>query len=335
MAVGTIAPHTSGDAVLARRPALFLLAAVAAAACAAKTASATPLAAPEILSGFRMEGNSRLTIVFGDAAAFRRHIDQYYDLHTRMQAARDDFSRNVQLTLASLAAARDSRSAAPSAGADKRRPTCPLDAVAVSYRRAYDHGQHFHELGKALEGSHASIVELDRLGETTSLTPDYRWRVARALKLYPQVLRDFREMKLAFQEVVADELPLFGCEAQRLMARGAELLANGPLPDAAEPPGSSPGGGAVAPLGEVVPAPLVSGATFFVDNSSCPGPARVFLDGAIIGEVGPHAKAAFRASVGPHELCLLAATSTQQCGTPGTVRRIHVHDGWAIELRCD
>ena len=42
--------------------------------------------------------------------------------------------------------------------------------------------------------------DLDTLGETSGLTPDYRWKVARTIKQYPEVLKDFREMKVSFQD---------------------------------------------------------------------------------------------------------------------------------------
>jgi hypothetical protein len=275
--------------------------------------------------GFRMEGDPKIETVFGDTAQFKRYVDRFFVLHGEMQRSHADFSRNVQAVIASLGAHR-------AAGGGKR---CPVDAVALGYGRAFRQGQTFHRLGKELEANYISIQALDRLGETTGLTPDYRWKVSRALKLYAQILVDFREMKLAFQSQLSSELAYQGCDPQLLVAKGEELEKAGapPTPELVpDKPGKKP-----LKKGQKEPGPPVtaSGATFFVDNSSCKTSVRVYLDGALLGEVGSAAKAAFRSLVGRHDLCLIPSTSQQQCGDPGTLRKTYIHDGWSITLRCD
>jgi hypothetical protein len=279
----------------------------------------------EWTGGFRMEGDPKIETVFGDTAQFKRYVDRFFVLHAEMQRAHEDFSRNVQAVIASLGAHR-------AAGGGRR---CPVDAVALGYGRAFRQGQTFHKLGKEIEANYVSIQQLDRLGETTGLTPDYRWKVSRALKLYAGILVDFREMKLAFQNQLSSELAYQGCDPQVLIAKGDELEKAGapPTPEILHEPDKK------KPLkkGQKDPGPPItaSAATFFVDNSSCKTSLRVYLDGALLGEVGSTAKAAFRSLVGRHDMCLIPSTSQQQCGDPGTLRRTYIHDGWSITLRCD
>jgi hypothetical protein len=296
--------------------------AIFAVALSASAASANP--ERELNGGFRMEGDPKIETVFGDAAQFKRYIDRFFVVHTAMQTAREDFSRNVQAVLASLAAHQ-------AAGGKK----CPVDAVALSYARAYRFGQQFHQLGKELEANYISLRELDSLGETSGLTPDYRWKVARGLRSYPDVLKDFREMRASFQDQLAAEVRFRGCDPQALIAKGEELEKTGAAPTG--PVASS------TPLARKdptqknpLPTPVqATTATFFIDNGSCKTPMRVYLDSTLVGDVASSSKAAFRALVGRHDLCLIPTTSAQNCGEPGTVRNTYIHDGWSIALRCD
>jgi hypothetical protein len=295
-----------------------ILAAVLCASAAA--AMAAPEAEPT--GGFRMEGDPKIETVFGDAEAYKHYVDRFYIGYADMQRTREDFSRNVQAVLASLAA--DQGHAAK----------CPADAVALTYSRAFRLGQLYHRLGKELEGNQISIRDLDALGETAGLTPDYRWKVAKVFKIYPEMLKDFREMKVAFQSQLAAEVRFHGCDAQALIAKGEELEKAGPPPTG---PTARPG--LPAPKkkdGEKLAPPIIANtATFFIDNSSCETSLRVFVDGTLLGEVASSAKAAFQSLVGRHDLCLIPSSSQQQCGEPGTLRRTYIHDGWSITLRCD
>jgi hypothetical protein len=288
----------------------------------AATALAGPGSEGEYTGGFRMEGDPKIETVFGDAEAYKHYVDRFYTVYADMQKTREDFSRNVQAVLASLAADQG------------RTAKCPTDAVALTYSRAFRLGQLYHRLGKEVEGDWISIRDLDSLGETSGLTPDYRWKVAKVFKIYPDALKDFREMKVAFQTQLAGEVRYHGCDAQALIAKGEEL-------EKAGPPPTGPTARTGVPVakkkdGEKLAAPVVaSTATFFIDNSSCPTTLRVYVDAGLLGEVGSSAKAAFQSPVGRHDLCLIPSSSQQQCGDPGTLRRIYIHDGWSITLRCD
>ncbi len=290
--------------------------------------AATALAAPpegEPTGGFRMEGDPKIETVFGDAEAYKGYVDRFYTVYLDMQHTREDFSRNVQAVLASLAANEGAerrsapRWAEPNGAPQGRAAKCPLDAVALTYARAFRLGQLYHRLGKELEANMISIHDLDGLGETSGLTPDYRWKVAKVFKIYPEMLKDFREMKVAFQTQLSGEIKFHGCDAQTLITKGEELEKAGPPPTG---PTARPG----------MPAAKKK---FFIDNSSCSTSLRVFVDANLLGEVGSSAKAAFQALVGRHDLCLIPSSSQQQCGDPGTLRKTYIHDGWSITLRCD
>jgi hypothetical protein len=304
--------------------AAFIPKIVAAKGTSASKAPSTAKAFPEEPGGFRMASDPKVITVFGDTAQFRAYVDRFYALHAQMQQARESFSRDVQQVVATLAA---------HAGVGKGKQRCPVDAIALAYARAFHLGQSYHMLGKDLEAQHASIKELNDLGETSGLTPDYRWKVAQAVKLYPQVLRDFREMKVAFQEQLAGELQWSGCDAAVLVAKGDELDKAGA---SQEPPAvPAPPPAKLNPRDKVVSPVAATTVTFFVDNGTCEGAMRVYVDGVLVGEVGGRAKAAFRAASGRHDMCLLQATSATQCGDTGTLRKTYIHDGWSITLRCD
>jgi hypothetical protein len=291
------------------------------AALAAALLSASPVRSEQEVGGFRMASDPKVVTVFGDAAAYRAYVDRFYELYAEMQAAREQFSREVQVVIATVQANAE--------GTGRR--TCPADAIALSYSRAFHLGRKYHDLGKELEAKHISIHELDDLGETAGLTPDYRWKVARALKIYPQVLRDFRDMRVAFQQQLAGELAFAGCNPAQLVAKGDELEKAGasplPLPAPVLPKPNKR---------DVAPSPVsATTVTFFVDNATCGGAVRVYIDGALLGEVGGGSKAAFRSPSGRHEMCLMSTTSQLRCGDLGTLRHAYIHDGWSIALRCD
>src|SRR5262245_16451371 len=78
--------------------------------------------AGEFTGGFRMEGDPKIETVFGDTAQFKKYVDRFYVLHAEMQKAHEDFSKNTQAIIASLAAHR--------AASNARK--CPVDAVALA-----------------------------------------------------------------------------------------------------------------------------------------------------------------------------------------------------------
>jgi hypothetical protein len=272
---------------------------------------------PSFLSGFRAEGAPELEVVFGDSESYKQHVDRFFALDEAMDRARSSFQRNVQAALAALGG---------------RGKKCPVDQVARAYYGARRDGESYRALGSELEGEHGVITQLDDMGETAALTPDYRWKVKQVTGRYRRAVVDLKEMRVEFLVQLGSELKHRGCRSAELVARAGELVASGAPEEAA------PVEIAVPPRvrrGEepkpVVPATTV---TFYVDNRACPGAQRVFLDGALLGEVPAKSKSAFQALAGHHALCLIGSESAARCGDPGTLRNAFLHDGWSIGLHC-
>lgn len=314
---------------------------------------APPRAAPTG-SGFRLEGKPRVDDVFGDAADYRRTVDRFITLANQMQAMRDQFAHSVQATLAALN------------GGTPRKRRCPSEAVARPYARAYRLGSDYLRIGRELTRHYEQVKEFDHLGESLGLTPDYRWKVKRVLQQYATLLTDYREMKVAFHDQLVDELKYVGCDLQALLLRGdPQVKPQGedrwPQPGQPGAPGVQLVGNEAGPPERVPPnlpaermppqqpipvpsrrpapadpsaEPPRSGILFYVDNSRCQRGTTVYLDGKKLGEVPAATRVGFQTSAGPHDLCLLTAT-TKQCGAPGTVRRSYLHEGWTIALRCE
>ncbi len=307
-------------------------------------------------NGFRLEGKPAVDDVFGDASEYRRTVDRFLELTNSMQTMRDEFARAVQATLGQL-------KEPTKEGSPRARKSCPSETVAVPYARARHLGVEYLRVGRELTRHYDQVKEFDRLGESTGLTPDYRWKVRRVLQQYSALLVDYREMKIAFHDQLNDELKYAGCDLLSLLLKGdpkAPAAAAAPWPA----PGTPGAPGVPMPKGdkdtheglppslpkEAVPAPAPiavpkrapadlttqtrSGVLFYVDNSRCQRGTQVHLDGKRIGEVPAGQRVGFQTNAGPHDLCLLDDIK-KICGAPGTVRKSYMHEGWTISLRCE
>lgn len=269
--------------------------------------------------GLRLEPRPQFDDVFGDTAGYQRTIDRFIGLTTVMRRVSDDFSRAVQEALAEVG--KDQRE---DKDKDRARGGC-APQVARSYLRAHGLGQEYLRIGRELNRRHEQVRELDRLGDTASLTADYRDKVRQVMKSYEALLVDYREMKATFHEQLTDELRFAGCEPGQILAQAGVVqkeetealalpTAPGPVPD--EPRKAA--GAEQANLLERSPAPIL----FYVDNSRCRRAHRVFLDGKQVGEVLGSARGVFHSTVGPHEICLLdvpgqpAGTKVAAIGLP-------------------
>jgi hypothetical protein len=282
---------------------------------AAASATARARSARHVISGFRMEGDPTLEMVFGDADRFKGHVDRFYELHQAMRDVQADFGRMVRITQTTLSA-------------HQRR--CPNDALAPLYTQAYRLGQRFRELGAEFEEHFAAMQALDKLGETAALTPDYRWRVNRARPLYRAALVDYREMRAQFDVQLASDLKFRQCDPLALLEAGSasEASAEPPPTSSAAPPKDA------SPAAKTSDLPLAAPATFFVDNRKCNDVLHVYVDGALVGQVASRAKAAFQTDIGTHSLCIIQSGARHICGDPGTIRSAYVHDGWSLALHC-
>lgn len=282
----------------------------------------SPDVPPSFLSGFRVEGAPELEVVFGDSESYKQHLDRFFALDEAMDRARSSFQKNVQGALAAL-------------GRVKKGKRCPLDQVARAYHGARRDGDSYRALGSELESEHGLITQLDDIGETAALTPDYRWKVKQVSGRYRRAVVDLKEMRVAFLVQLGSELKHRGCRGADLVKRAEQLVASGTPPDEPDPLAVAPVVPPRVKPGEepkpVVPATTV---TFYVDNRACPGAQAVFLDGALLGEVPAKSKSAFQALAGHHALCLIGKESNARCGDPGTLRNAFLHDGWSIGLHC-
>lgn len=269
----------------------------------------------DTLSGFRTEGAPEIEVVFGDADRYERHVDDFYRHEEAMTATRGEFYRHVQAAIATLAA-------------HKRGP-CPADALAPLYFRAHQALEGYTAIGADYEAEYLAIVQLDGLGETSALTPDYRWKVNRVRGLYRDALVDYREMRAAMRQQLGSELDHRRCKRGELLARGAEVA---PATDHAIAP--PPSGNARKPRTTEAPMVPASPVTFFIDNRNCEGPLKIYIDEALLGEVSAGAKAAFQALSGRHTLCLIPRDAAARCGQTGTVRSAYVYDGWSVTMYC-
>lgn len=270
------------------------------------------------VAGFRMEGDPEVELVFGDIAHFKRHIDTFRRLQERMDEQRARFARATHAAQRTLAAA------------PRKRHQCPVDVLAEDYAQASAAGLRFRRLGAEFESAYSAIRDLDRLGESTGLTPDYRWQVKKSRTQYRQALSDLREMRGAFRSQLEAEIRARGCAPQALLARAAELREHAATVEAAKKLAEASQAVSTPPQ-QVVPA---STATFFVDNKKCGDTLRVHVDGTLLGEVAPGTRAAFQSLTGRHSLCLLGGDGQASCGETGTLRSAFVHDGWSVTRHC-
>ena len=289
---------------------------------------------------FRTEVAPRVDPVFGDVARLRAGIDRFLALQGEMDQVRTEFSATVNGTLTRLGAASGGTGGAAASKAAAR--VCPAGAMA-QYGRALAAGGRYLGLGRLLEVRYREIRRAEELGEAAGLTPDYRIKMKRARELYLELLRDYREMRVAFYEQLGAEMRHAGCALRAPAADGPdpsnaqawqlEDPSPPPEPEAAAP--TSTGRPAIPaapapPAGSAAPAIWIA-----VDNSHCPQRSHLSIDGTRVGTVAERQKLTVRTRAGPHEVCVLAATDKRACGDPGTVRRAYLYDGWTLVVRCE
>jgi hypothetical protein len=288
---------------------------------------------------FRTDVTPRVDPVFGDVNTLRRSVDRFLSLYTEMEQVRTEFSGAVHGTLAQLA---------PPGGVTARR--CPTSALA-QYARALSAGGRYLGLGRQLEARYREIRRADELGDAAGLTPDYRWKVKRARELYLELLRDYREMRVAFYDQLGAEMRHAGCNTAAFSrVKGGKKNADTPDPsdpaswaideDAPEAAPETGGAEPPTPAGTKAPkpAPLPAAAVAIwieIDNSHCSQPSQLTVDGAVLGTVNGQKKLSVRTRSGPHEICVLPIGDKRTCGEPATVRRAYLYEGWTLVVRCD
>ena len=277
----------------------------------------------------------RVDRVFPDALALRGSIDQFLNLQGEMERVRDTFATSIHQTLARLAHKQ---------AANK---TCP-EGAAESLRASYQAGTLYLKLGYKFRELYREIERAEALGDSIALTPDYRLKAKRAGEVFASLVRDYREMRVAFHDQLATELRYAGCSPQALLGAQDRGTATGPVAaDAGDPeawdleatPPEETDALAIKAKGRVTMSTPTSTAAspvwINVDNAPCASPTRLWIDGVPLGEIPPGRKVAVRARAGTHELCLLPERDGRVCGEKGTVRRAYLYDGLTLSVHCE
>jgi hypothetical protein len=275
----------------------------------------------ETIAGFRMGGAPEVEFVFGDIDIYKGHIDSFKSTHAQMSAERVLFAEASHAAQQTLAAR-------------KKRGPCPADAVALDYARASQAGVNFRQLGSKFEGTYFAIRQLDTLGESSGLTPDYRHQVKKSRSQYLQALTDLREMRAVFKGQLEAGLRARGCKSQKLLALANQLQQEAETKAAAAKK-EAESKSAKTDAANATPVIRASTATFFVDNKGCSDTLNVHVDGMLLGQVAPGTKAAFQSLMGRHSLCLLGEGGKAKCGETGTLRNAFVYDGWSVTRHCE
>lgn len=262
-----------------------------------------------------MGGAPELEFVFGDIDTFKRQIDTFEALHKEMTVERVVFANATHA--AQQALAKPSKKG--------KSAVCPASEVAADYAAASEAGLNFRRLGGAFESSYFVIRQLDKLGESSGLTPDYRWQVKQSRARYRQALTDLKEMRTVFRSELEAGLRARGCQSQKLLVLAKTL-----------DPAKKDETKQASPQRESTLVPVrASTATFFVDNESCTDALQVHVDGTLLGKVAAGKKAAFQSLLGRHSLCLIGESGKLLCGETGTLRNAFVYDGFTVSRHCD
>lgn len=270
----------------------------------------------------RYEGLPRLELPFGDRDAFRAAIESFSAIEGRMTGLRVQFAAHVLAALTVLGEGPGKDPKAPRTGPR----LCPLVTVASRWEMAQKALDGFVKAGLELEEAHEVIATYDDHGETTSLGPALRQRVASVRTGYRAARADVREMRSSLKTQLGRELTRRGCREDLLAAAAAQPSLYRTAAD-----------DAVRTTGVFVPRPPVAPpaqATFFIDNRACADPLAVIIDGTKLDEVPAGERAALQARVGRRALCLLPQPSGLSCGDRGTVREVYMHDGWSALMHC-
>jgi hypothetical protein len=313
---------------------------------------------------FRTDAQPRVDAVFGDAAALRQSVDRFLGLQTDMERVRDEFSNAVHETLAALASNVQEWPVGPVGPAGptpaKAAPkACPA-ATTAPYGRALAAGTRYLLLGQQLQGRYRDIRRADDLGDAAALTPDYRVKIKKARELHQRLLDDYREMRVAFYDQLGAEMHHAGCKTGPNAAVAPADGAAVPPPSPTDPsawmwmmdelaadeaaatlPAATFGPPAPATRGKAEATPS-AGVTMAapaiwidVDNTLCPQPTRVSVDGQSLGEVAPRKRTSVRTHAGPREVCALPESDPRTCGDAGTIRKAYLHEGWSLTIHCD
>ena len=152
--------------------------------------------------------------------------------------------------------------------------SCPLARAAPLWASAQQELRRYERLGVDLEATYRYLARHEEAGVTGGLLPNGRTQLSRARATFRTALADIGELRAEWARGLGPELRAVGC-SDRLLAAAVQspdryrvIVEDRPdeIPTQA-PPRARPR------------------ATFYVDNTRCPDPVDVWIDGAQLGQV--------------------------------------------------
>ncbi|MBV8763210.1 MAG: tetratricopeptide repeat protein [Deltaproteobacteria bacterium] len=251
---------------------------------------------------------------WGDGNALQASLDSYNVLASTIATVRVEYQAHLLALLGNLGSGPLAKGKPPR--------TCPVGKLAPSWAAAQAALQRYEKLGVELEAEYRFIMKHDELGLTQGLLPNGRTAVADAKKSFRATLADIGELRAEWARGLQPELRQAGCGDRLLAAAVADPMRYRVIEE--DKPEDIP---------THAPPRAKPRSTFFVDNTRCPDPIDVWIDGAQIGQVAPGRRSALVADGGERTLCLLGPGAAQ-CGDRGTVRQVYLHDGWSVTVHC-
>lgn len=309
--LAAVAHAQGGDRVAARAELVLALA-----ASPSNTTAHAALGALDAGGTFALAFVPELVRPWGDAEALQDMLDRFALTTTTMATVRLSY----QVQFLSLLGALGRGPFAPVKGEPVR--TCPLGRIAPTWATAQQELRRYERLGVELEAAYRYIARHEEAGATGGLLPNGRTQLANARKLYRTALADVSELRAEWARGLGPELRAVGCSDRLLAAAVAtperyQMIVEDQAP-------------AIPATTAARPRPR---ATFYIDNTRCPDPVDVWVDGAQLGQVAPGRRSALVADGGERTMCLLGPGAAQ-CGDRGTVRQVYLHDGWSVTLHC-
>jgi Flp pilus assembly protein TadD len=253
---------------------------------------------------------------WGNADALQDALDRYALTATTMATVRLAYQAQF-LVLLGAAGRGPSAPVKPTA-----IRSCPIGRIAPAWAAAQQELRRYERLGVELEEAYRYLTRHDEVGATAGLLPNARTQLAAARRTFRTALADIGELRAEWTRGLAPELRAIGCNDKLLAAAVADPERYRVLEE--DQPEKIP---------TTTPPRARARATFYVDNTRCPDPVDVWIDGAQIGQVAPGRRSALVADGGERTLCLLGPGAAQ-CGDRGTVRQVYLHDGWSVTLHC-
>ena len=167
-----------------------------------------PAATPPRAEEFRTEAAPRINPVFDDVASLRHVIDQFFALHADMERVRDEFSGAVHDTFAALG---------PIGG---RPPQiCPAE-LAPLYARASEQGRRFWRWGDGWRGVAGNSASRRPRRHRRS-HPRLPHQSEEGSRAHLALVRDYREMRVAYYDQLGAEMHHAGCKPPAAVADGS------------------------------------------------------------------------------------------------------------------